>query len=318
MSLPSATASTAPAGLADLDSRIAEQEAVFLAPAAAVGRAGGAGPALPGRRGDVELADRRAAGRLAHARQRARRSTTSTARSTSTCTAGTASRWSATPTRRSCGPSPSGSPSARTSRSPPRTRSSSPRSSPGGSACRCGGSATPGTEATMDAVHLMRAATGRDIVIKVEGCYHGHHDSVEVSILPEAEEAGPAGPAALGAGQHRHPAGVRRPGRGRRLQRRGRRRPGARREPRPGGRHDRRAGDDERRHHPARPGLPRGRARPAARARCAARVRRGEDRPHRLPRRRDRRRSASRPTSSASPRRSAAACRWPRSAAPTR
>jgi glutamate-1-semialdehyde 2,1-aminomutase len=49
-----------------------------------------------------------------------------------------------------------------------------------------------GTEATMDAVHLMRAATGRDLVIKVEGCYHGHHDSVEVSVLPEADEAGPA------------------------------------------------------------------------------------------------------------------------------
>src|ERR1044072_4838188 len=49
-----------------------------------------------------------------------------------------------------------------------------------------------GTEATMDAVHLMRAATGRDVVIKVEGCYHGHHDSVEVSVLPDRDEAGPA------------------------------------------------------------------------------------------------------------------------------
>jgi glutamate-1-semialdehyde 2,1-aminomutase len=49
-----------------------------------------------------------------------------------------------------------------------------------------------GTEATMDAVHLMRAATGRDLIIKVEGCYHGHHDSVEVSVLPELEDAGPA------------------------------------------------------------------------------------------------------------------------------
>jgi glutamate-1-semialdehyde 2,1-aminomutase len=37
-----------------------------------------------------------------------------------------------------------------------------------------------GTEATMDAVHLMRAITGRDLIIKVEGCYHGHHDSVQV------------------------------------------------------------------------------------------------------------------------------------------
>jgi glutamate-1-semialdehyde 2,1-aminomutase len=49
-----------------------------------------------------------------------------------------------------------------------------------------------GTEATMDAVHLMRAVTGRDLVIKVEGCYHGHHDSVEVSVLPDADEVGPA------------------------------------------------------------------------------------------------------------------------------
>ncbi len=48
-----------------------------------------------------------------------------------------------------------------------------------------------GTEATMDAVHLMRAVTGRDIIIKVEGCYHGHHDSVQVSIAPEEDEVGP-------------------------------------------------------------------------------------------------------------------------------
>ena len=50
-----------------------------------------------------------------------------------------------------------------------------------------------GTEATMDAVHLMRAATGRDRILKVEGCYHGHHDSVLVSVLPEAvDDIGPA------------------------------------------------------------------------------------------------------------------------------
>jgi glutamate-1-semialdehyde 2,1-aminomutase len=52
--------------------------------------------------------------------------------------------------------------------------------------------ANSGTEATMDAVHLMRAITGRDLIIKVEGCYHGHHDSVQVSVCPEADEAGPA------------------------------------------------------------------------------------------------------------------------------
>ncbi len=33
-----------------------------------------------------------------------------------------------------------------------------------------------GTEATMAAVRLARAATGRDIIIKFEGCYHGHAD----------------------------------------------------------------------------------------------------------------------------------------------
>jgi len=49
-----------------------------------------------------------------------------------------------------------------------------------------------GTEATMDAVHLMRAITGRDLIIKVEGCYHGHHDSVQVSVYPDAADIGPA------------------------------------------------------------------------------------------------------------------------------
>ncbi len=54
--------------------------------------------------------------------------------------------------------------------------------------------ANSGTEATMDAVHLMRAITGRDLIIKVEGCYHGHHDSVQVSVCPESDEddRGPA------------------------------------------------------------------------------------------------------------------------------
>jgi glutamate-1-semialdehyde 2,1-aminomutase len=49
-----------------------------------------------------------------------------------------------------------------------------------------------GTEATMDAVHLMRAITGRDLIIKVEGCYHGHHDSVQVSVYPDPADIGPA------------------------------------------------------------------------------------------------------------------------------
>ena len=45
----------------------------------------------------------------------------------------------------------------------------------------------------MSAIHLMRIATGRERIIKVEGTYHGHHDAVEVSVYPDLEEAGPAG-----------------------------------------------------------------------------------------------------------------------------
>ncbi|MEO8329509.1 MAG: aminotransferase class III-fold pyridoxal phosphate-dependent enzyme, partial [Candidatus Nanopelagicales bacterium] len=47
-----------------------------------------------------------------------------------------------------------------------------------------------GTESTMDAFHLMRVATGRNKVLKVEGSYHGHHDAAQVSVYPTAEEAG--------------------------------------------------------------------------------------------------------------------------------
>jgi glutamate-1-semialdehyde 2,1-aminomutase len=35
-----------------------------------------------------------------------------------------------------------------------------------------------GTEATMSALRLARAATGRPLVVKFEGSYHGHHDSL--------------------------------------------------------------------------------------------------------------------------------------------
>jgi len=47
-----------------------------------------------------------------------------------------------------------------------------------------------GTEATMDAVHLARGATGRDTMLKIEGSYHGHHDSVMVSVYPPLEALG--------------------------------------------------------------------------------------------------------------------------------
>lgn len=38
-----------------------------------------------------------------------------------------------------------------------------------------------GTEATMSAIRLARAATGRKRILKFEGCYHGHADSLLVS-----------------------------------------------------------------------------------------------------------------------------------------
>ena len=38
-----------------------------------------------------------------------------------------------------------------------------------------------GTEAVMSAVRLARGFTGRDLLVKFEGCYHGHVDSLMVS-----------------------------------------------------------------------------------------------------------------------------------------
>jgi len=37
-----------------------------------------------------------------------------------------------------------------------------------------------GTEAAMSAIRLARAATGRDAIVKFDGCYHGHADSLLV------------------------------------------------------------------------------------------------------------------------------------------
>ena len=54
-----------------------------------------------------------------------------------------------------------------------------------------------GTEAVMSAIRLARGATGRDKIIKFEGCYHGHSDCLLVA----------AGSSAL-AGGHPSSAGV--------------------------------------------------------------------------------------------------------------
>ncbi len=53
----------------------------------------------------------------------------------------------------------------------------------------------------MDAVHLMRAITGRDRIVKIEGSYHGHHDAVMVSMYHDFDELGPyERPASVAAG----------------------------------------------------------------------------------------------------------------------
>ena len=145
----------------------------------------------------------------------------------------------------------------------------------------------------MDAVHLARGATGRDTILKIEGSYHGHHDSVMVSVYPPLEALGdrddpvsvPYGggtPRALTELTRAVPfndaealESV--------LEKIGER----------GRRADHGAGDDEHQHHPAARGLPRAGPRADRGARREADLRRGQDRRARSP-------PAAPPTASAS------------------
>ncbi len=58
-----------------------------------------------------------------------------------------------------------------------------------------------GTEATMSAIRLARGYTGRDKIVKFEGCYHGHSDTLLVKAgsgaLTLGEPSSPGVPAAL-------------------------------------------------------------------------------------------------------------------------
>ncbi|MEW8013325.1 MAG: glutamate-1-semialdehyde 2,1-aminomutase [Candidatus Sedimenticola endophacoides] len=58
-----------------------------------------------------------------------------------------------------------------------------------------------GTEATMSAIRLARGYTGRDKIVKFEGCYHGHSDSLLVKagsgMLTLGKPSSPGVPAAL-------------------------------------------------------------------------------------------------------------------------
>lgn len=48
-----------------------------------------------------------------------------------------------------------------------------------------------GSEAVLFAIRAARAFTGRDGIAKVEGCYHGNLDSVEISVFPKPAVWGP-------------------------------------------------------------------------------------------------------------------------------
>jgi glutamate-1-semialdehyde 2,1-aminomutase len=49
-----------------------------------------------------------------------------------------------------------------------------------------------GTESTMDAIRCARAATGKDVLLKIEGSYHGHHDAVMYSVVGSMDASGPS------------------------------------------------------------------------------------------------------------------------------
>ena len=58
---------------------------------------------------------------------------------------------------------------------------------------------TTGSEATYYAMRFARAFTGRDVILKFEGGYHGNHDYSNISVAPNAASNYPSGqPDALG------------------------------------------------------------------------------------------------------------------------
>ena len=80
------------------------------------------------------------------------------------------------------------------------------------SGSRTGGSGTRAPKPRWTPCASCARATGRKLILKIEGSYHGHHDSLMVSVFPPADKAGPRDhprpvPQTLGL-----PEGVRRAG----------------------------------------------------------------------------------------------------------
>src|SRR5258705_4889841 len=65
-----------------------------------------------------------------------------------------------------------------------------------------------GTEATMTAIRLARGFTGRDLIVKFEGCYHGHADSLLVKAGSGALTFGNPSSAGVPADTASHTAGL--------------------------------------------------------------------------------------------------------------
>ncbi len=55
-----------------------------------------------------------------------------------------------------------------------------------------------GSEATFHALRVARAATGRRLVVKFQGCYHGWHDSVSLNVISAPDRVGRPDPISTG------------------------------------------------------------------------------------------------------------------------
>ena len=56
-----------------------------------------------------------------------------------------------------------------------------------------------GSEATFSAIRLARAVTGKNKIIKFQGCYHGWHDAVALNLISVAEKLGKQDPLSAGS-----------------------------------------------------------------------------------------------------------------------
>jgi glutamate-1-semialdehyde 2,1-aminomutase len=56
-----------------------------------------------------------------------------------------------------------------------------------------------GSEATFQAIRVSRAATGRKLLVKFQGCYHGWHDYVAANVISRPENMGRIDPTSAGA-----------------------------------------------------------------------------------------------------------------------